>query len=260
MRRRDFIKAVAGSSVAWSLAARAQQPGKVFRIGFLGASRDAPGTAANYKAFSDELREDGFSEGQHLVIEYRWSDDPRGVSVAGAELRRAHLDVIVAQGPEVALKAVIDPSHPIPIVLQAINYDPIARGYVASLARPGGNITGLFYQQAELAAKKVELLTQAVPGRTSLGILWDALVSDEFEAAQRAGNALRLELHALKLENPPYNFTAAFQTIGQSGAQMLLVLSSPLFALHHREIAKLAIDHRLPAMFIFKTYVERFGV
>jgi hypothetical protein len=85
-------------------------------------------------------------------------------------------------------------------------------------------------------------------------------VSDEFEAAQRAGNALRLELHALKLENPPYNFTAAFQTIGQSGAQMLLVLSSPLFALHHREIAKLAIDHRLPAMFIFKTYVERFGV
>ena len=260
MRRREFISLIGGVAAVWPLAARAQQPGKMFRIGFLGVSRDAPGTAANHKAFSDELREKGFSEGQNLVIEYRWSDDPRGVAVAGAELRRAHLDVIVAQGSEVALKAVIDPSRPIPIVLQAINYDPIARGYVASLARPGGNITGLFYQQAEIAAKKVELLTQAVPGRTSLGILWDALVTDEFEAAQHAAKALRLEPHALKLENPPYNFTAAFQTIGQTGAQMLLVLSSPLFALHRREIAKLATDHRLPAMFIFKTYVEAGGL
>jgi ABC-type uncharacterized transport system substrate-binding protein len=260
MRRRNFIAGLASTTAVWPPAARAQQPGKMFRIGFLGVSRDAPGTAANYKAFSDELSKNGFREGQNLVIEYRWSDDPRGISVAGAELRRAHLDLIVAQGPEVALKAVIDPSRPIPIVLQAINYDPIARGYVTSLARPGGNITGLFYQQAELAAKKVELLTQAVPGRTSLGILWDALVTDEFEAAQRAAKALRLELHALKLENPPYNFTAAFQTIGQAGAQMLLILSSPLFALYRREIAKLAIDHRLPAMFIFKTYVEAGGL
>jgi putative ABC transport system substrate-binding protein len=92
MRRREFIKLVGGTAATWPFAARAQQPGKVFRIGFLGVSRDAPGTAANYKAFSDELREKGFSEGQNLVIEYRSSDDPRGVSVAGAELRRAHLD------------------------------------------------------------------------------------------------------------------------------------------------------------------------
>ena len=260
MRRRDFIKGIVGSASAWPLAMRAQQPGKVFRIGFLGVSRDAPGTAANYQAFSDELRENGFSEGQNLIIEYRRSDDPRGVSIAGAELLRAHLDLIVAQGPEVTLKAVIDASRSIPIVLQAINYDPIARGYVAGLARPGGNITGLFYQQAELATKKVELLTQAIPGRTSLGILWDALVTDEFEAAQHAAKALRLELHAFKLENPPYNFTGAFETIGQAGVQMLLVLSSPLFALSRREIAKLAIDHRLPAMFIFKTYVQAGGL
>jgi len=260
MRRRKFITLISGVASGWPFAAWAQQPGKMFRIGFLGVSRDAPGVAANYKAFSDELREKGFSEGHNLVIEYRRSDDPRGVSVAGAELRHAHLDVIVAQGSEVVLKAVLDPSRPIPIVLQAINYDPIAGGYVTSFARPGGDITGLFYQQAEIAAKKVELLTQAVPGRTSLGILWDALVTDEFEAAQRAAEALRLELHALKLENPPYNFTAAFQAIGQTGAQMLLVLSSPLFALHRREIAKLAIDHRLPAMFIFKTYVEAGGL
>src|SRR5215471_20106858 len=79
MRRREFIILFGGAAAAWPLVARAQQPGKVFRIGFLGVSRDAPGTAANYKAFSDELRENGFSEGQNLIIEYRRSDDPRGV-------------------------------------------------------------------------------------------------------------------------------------------------------------------------------------
>jgi putative ABC transport system substrate-binding protein len=259
MRRRDFITFIGGAA-ARPIAARGQQPAKVFRIGFLGVSRDAPGTAASYQVFSDKLRENGFSEGQNLLIEYRRSDDPRGVSVAGAELRGANLDLIIAQGPEVALKAVIDASRSIPIVLQAINYDPIAHGYVASLAHPGGNITGLFYQETELAGKKVELLTQAVPGRHSLGILWDALVTEEFEAAERAAKALRLELHAVKLENPPYNFKAAFQTIDQAGAQMLLILSSPLFSLYRREIATLAIDYRQPAIFIFKSYVEAGGL
>jgi putative tryptophan/tyrosine transport system substrate-binding protein len=121
MKRREFIALFGAAAVALPLVARAQQPGKVFRVGFLGVSRDAPGTAANYQAFSDELRKNGFSEGQNLIVEYRRSDDPRGVSVAGAELLRANLDLIVAQGSEAALKAVTDASRPIPIVLQAIN-------------------------------------------------------------------------------------------------------------------------------------------
>jgi putative tryptophan/tyrosine transport system substrate-binding protein len=260
MRRRDFIKTIGGAAAVWSLAVRAQEPGKIFRIGFLGVSRDTFGTAANYQAFSDELRKNGFNEGQNLVIKYARSDDPRGIAFAGKELLDAQLDLIVVQGPEAALQAVIDASRPIPIVVQAINYDPIKRGYVASLARPGGNITGLFYQQAELAAKKVELLRQVVPERTSLGVLWDALVTEEFEAAERAAKALKLQVHALKLENPPYDFTAAFQTIAQAGAQMLLVLSSPLFAKYRRDIAKFAIEHRLPTMFIFKSYVQAGGL
>jgi putative ABC transport system substrate-binding protein len=173
---------------------------------------------------------------------------------------RLQVDLIVAQGPEVALQAVVGASRSIPIVLQAINYDPIERGYVASLARPGGNITGLFFRQAELAAKKVELLAQAFPERTRLGILWDALTADEFGAAERAAKSLNLELRTLKLETAPYDFAAAFQTIAQGGAQMLLVLSSPFFAEHRRQLAELAIQHRLPSMFIFKSYVEVGGL
>src|SRR5689334_1443745 len=106
---------------------------------------------------------------------------------------RSQLDLIVAQGPEAALQAVVGASHCIPIVLQAINYDPVGRGYIESIGRPGGNITGLFYRQAELAAKKVELLRQAFPERNRLAILWDALVADEFSAAEEAANSLDLQ-------------------------------------------------------------------
>jgi putative ABC transport system substrate-binding protein len=260
MRRRDLIPLLAGAAAMAPLAARAQQAGKVFRIGFLGVSLEAPGTAANYREFLDVLRENGFSEGQNIAVEYRRLDDPRGTLVAGAELTGLQLDLIVAQGPEIALQAVIGASRNTPIVLQAINYDPIEHGYVASLARPGGNITGLYYRQLELAAKKVELLTQAFPERRRLAILWDTLAEEEFSVAERTAKSLGLEVRALKLEQPPYDFGAAFRTIAQGDAQMILVLSSPLFAEHRRQLAELALRHRLPSMFIFKSYVEAGGL
>ena len=261
LTRRYFLSCLGGAAVAWPLPARAQQSAsKAVRIGFLGVSLDAPGTAALYQHFLDELLENGFSEGQNLIVEYRRSDDPRGIFVAAAELMRLQVDLIVAQGPEVALQAVVGASRCIPIVLQAINFDPIERGYVESIARPGGNITGLFYRQAELAAKKVELLTQAFPERTRLAILWDALVAEEFSAAEHAADLAHLQLRALKLENPPYDFAAALRTLVRDGAQMLLVLSSPLFAESRARLANLAIEHRLPSMFIFKSYVEAGGL
>lgn len=187
MQRRDFLKGTAGAAAsAWPLGARAQQTIGVFRIGVLGVSRDAPGMAEGLRDFSNELAKNGFSEGQNLSIEYRRIDDPRGVSVAAAEPLHARLGLIVAQGPEVVLQA-IGASH-----IQAINFDPVARGYVASLARPGGN--RLFYQEADLAAKKVELLARALPERKNLGVLWGALVT--YELARRAAKALRLDFHA----------------------------------------------------------------
>jgi putative ABC transport system substrate-binding protein len=261
MRRREFITLIGVvATAAWSLAARAQERAKVIRIGFLGVSLNAPGTTALFQQFLDELRDNGFTQGQNLVVEHRRLDDSRGIFVAAAELMRLQVDLVVAQGPETALQAVVGASRSIPIVIQAINYDPVERGYVESLARPGGNITGLFYRQAELAAKKVELLTQAFPERTRLGILWDGLVADEFSAAERAAKILNLEVRAFKLENPPYDFATAFRALAQDGTQMLLVLSSPFFSEHRVQLAELAIQHRLPFMFIFKTYVEVGGL
>ena len=258
MRRRSLMLALAGT-VLWAPTAHAQQTEKVFRVGFLGVI-GTPGTDVPYREFLDELRMNGFTEGQNLFVEQRRLDDPRGPLIAGGELARLPLDVIVAQGPELALKAVIGARPTIPIVVQAINYDPIERGYVASLARPGGNITGLFFRQPELAAKKVELLAQAFPERRRLAILWDGQVLDEFDAAEQATKALGLELHALKLENPPYDFDAAFHNLAQGGAQMLLVLSSPFFSQHRRQLAELALANRLPSMFLFKSYVAAGGL
>jgi putative ABC transport system substrate-binding protein len=111
----------------------------------------------------------------------------------------------------------------------AINFDPIARGYVKRLAHPGGNVTGIVSLQTELAAKTSELLTHALPDRTRLSLLWDAISADQFTAAERQAKSQRLEVQSLKLENPPYDFDAAFRSFAKESPQMLLVLSSQYF-------------------------------
>ena len=259
MRRRDFITLV-GAVAAWPLAAHGQQAGKVIRIGFIGASLNSSAMAAQYQAFLTELHELGFSEGRNIVVDYRRLDDPRGPFAVAAELMRLQVDLIVATGPEVALQAVVGASRSIPIVILAVQYDPIERGYVSSLARPGGNITGVFYRQPELAAKQLELLTQTFPEKSRLAVLYDTNSADQLSAAEEAARSMPLELRPLKLEKPPYNFGAAFQTMAQGGAQMVLVLSSPFFVERRPEVAALAIEHRLPTMFVFKSYVEAGGL
>jgi ABC-type uncharacterized transport system substrate-binding protein len=259
MKRREFITLLGGAA-AWPLAARAQQGGKVWRLGILGPSLNVPNLVAYYQAFLAELKALGFEEGKNFTIDYGRVDDPRGTFVAAAELLRSPVDLIWANGPEVALQAVVGASRIIPIVILAVNYDPIERGYVSSLAHPGANITGVFYRQPELAAKQLELLTQAFPNATRLGVVWDALSADQFGAAEQAARAWQLALQPLKLEKPPYDFAAALRTLAEGGAQMVLVLSSPFFSEHRPQIAEAARAHRLPTMFIFRSYLDAGGL
>src|SRR5262249_10142005 len=213
-----------------------------------------------YQAFLTELRESGFGEGQNLTIDYRGLDSPRGPFVVAAELVRSQPDLIVTIGPETSLQAVVGASGFIPVVMLAVNFDPLALGYIPSLARPGGNITGLVFQQLELARKQVELLTQAFPDRTRLAVLFDVQSADQFAAAERAAKELNLQVQALRLENPPYDFDVAFRTGASGGAQMVLVLSSPLFLPHQARIVELANADRLPSMFIVKHWAEAGGL
>jgi putative ABC transport system substrate-binding protein len=256
MRRREFITLLGGAS-AWPLAAQAQQSERKVRIGFLSTARRVE---ENYQTFLARLQELGFNEKQNLIVEYRALDDPRGAFVSAAELMRSQPDLIVVTGPEAALQAVVGASRAIPIVFLAIQYDPVERGYVASLARPGGNITGVFLRQPELAAKQLEILTQAFPERNRLAVLWDASTAEQFSVAEQSARALRVALLSFKLERPPYDFDAAFRRVAVDAAQMVVVLSSPFFTAQRSQIAALAIEHRLPTMFVFRTYVEAGGL
>jgi len=260
MRRRDFIALIGGTVAGWPLSVVAEDADKFMHIGYLGPSLKAPSTAAQYQGFLNRLKQAGFAERQNFAVDYRRVDDPRGPFAVMAEPMRPPPKLIIAHGPEAGLQAVVGASQFIPIVIIAVNYDPIERGYVKSLAQPGGNITGVFYRQLELAVKEVELLAEAFPDRNRLGVLWDAVSADEFQAAVWTARSHSLELQSLELENPPYDFPAAFRDLADRGAQMVLILSSPYFTEHRPQLASLAVEHRLPSMYIFRPYVDVGGL
>jgi putative ABC transport system substrate-binding protein len=262
MKRRQFITLLGGAAVAWPLVARAQQASKAHRIGFLGPDIADPASsmAALYRAFLTQLRALGFNEGQNLVADYGTVDDPRGLSAMVADLLRSRPELIVVSGAESMLQAVVAANSDIPIVLIAVNFDPIARGYIASLARPGGRITGVVFQQLELAQKQVEILTQAFPDRTRLAAMFDAQTADQFSAAEYSAKLLNLQMLPIKLEKPPYDFEAAFRSAALGGAQIIVVLSSPLFVRQQAQIGEMARMHRMPTMFLYRAYVDAGGL
>jgi putative ABC transport system substrate-binding protein len=257
MRRRDFIAGVAGSWAAWPIAVRAQSTTP--RIGYFGADpTSGPLPAAIYQAFMDEIQ---LQAGQNFAVEYRrLEQDEAALSRDVAGLLKLNVDAFFTDGTEPALRAVVNATRTVPVVMIATNFDPFARGYVKSLARPEGNITGVFLRQTELAEKQTELLLDAVPGKQRLGILWDAISADQMAAAERRAKIFGIQVVSLKLEHPPYDFDQAFRTLAENSPQTLLVLSSPFFTVYRSQIADLAISYRLPTMFIFKTYVEAGGL
>jgi len=262
MRRREFIAHVGGAAAAWPLAVKAQQDARIARVGVLGPAIDTvPAVQTAYPFFLAELRKLGFETGRNVLVEYRASgQDLSEATAAVNELAAWKADVIFVLAVEFALKAAVAAPRTMPIVMAAINFDPVAKGYVQSLARPGGNITGLDTRWTELTAKQVEVMQEAFPDRSHLGVMWDALSIEQLRAAEREAKAKGLELHAFKLENPPYDFAPAFHTLAQDGAQMILIGSSPLFSRHSVKIAELAVEHRLPTMFILRYYVEDGGL
>ena len=260
VKRREFITLLGGAA-AWPLAARAQQPTKLAHVGWLAASLDNPVQAVGHEVLLSTLRKLGFTEGYNLVLEHRRTDEGMAKAFAGAnELVAARADVLIADGPEIAMQAATAARPVVPVVMLANNYNPFERGYVKTLAQPGGNVTGLFYRQQELAAKQLELLIEAFPEQRRIAVLWDSISEDTFHSAEKAARSMGLSLNPLKLENPPYDFYATFQILAQGEPKAVLVLSSPLFTPQRIQIAELAIKHRLATMFIFRTYVEAGGL
>jgi putative tryptophan/tyrosine transport system substrate-binding protein len=258
MKRRDFIAGLGGASVAWPLVARAEQVPKLPTIGFLGAG--SPATWSHWTAaFVQRLRELGWNEGLTVAIEYRWAEgrSERFAEIA-SEFVQLKVDVIVTSGG--AVLAVKQSTSVIPIVF-ALATDPVGLGFVASLARPGGNVTGLSSQSADTANKRLELLREVVPGLRRLAIMGNVGYPGavlEMGEVQTTAKTLGLEVILLEIGRAE-DIARTFETL-KSRAEALFVLADPLINANQVRINTLAVDARLPTMSGFRDYVETGGL
>jgi putative ABC transport system substrate-binding protein len=258
MRRREFITLIAGAVAVSPVAAQAQQSSRIARIGNLSTAN--PRSAPFFQSFERRLRDLGHIEGQNIVFEYRNAEgEVDRLPDLAAELVRLDPSIIVTS-TAAATSAVKRATATIPILMVAINYDPIAFGFVDKLARPGGNVTGLFFQHLELLAKRFGLLKEMLPSVGRVAVFSDPFTSDQLEVVQAANRSVGLEVQPLHLQNPPYDFENAFRVAAGSGAEAIMVLESASIFRGRTQIAQLAKDNGLPTSFAFRDYVEVGGL
>ncbi len=242
--RRTLLALAAGTLLVRT--ASAQSPAKRHRVGILGVGAN-PRSAPFYVAFERRLYQLGYVEDENLVIDFLKPDRPDTLTRTARELVRHRPDAILAAGPEASVQALRQTTSTVPIVIVALNYDPVAKGYVASLARPGGNITGIFARTLEISAKQLELLREALPQATRLAMLWEATSADQAESAEAAARLLGVALSKIEL-TPPYDFDRALAKVVRARASGLLVLGSPVIYRERLRISALALKHRLPTI------------
>ena len=252
--------------LAAPVPSHAQQPAKIYRIGGFGSvSPTSPHFDRDWRrAFGGGLRECGYIEGQHFVMEYRWTDVPfKQTPSLAAELVSLKVDLILAVGA-LRVRAAKEATSTIPIVMVYV-LDPVEGGLVASLARPGGNVTGLTLTAGpEIAGKYLELLKEAVPKLSRVAVLWapaefTAAHADHLRGMEAAARGLGLTLQFYDIRDPK-EYEGAFAAMPKARAEALLVSTSPLNYTHARRIADLAAKSRLPAVYAFRESVEAGGL
>ena len=257
MRRREFIAGL-GSAAAWPLAARAQQAGRVWRVGFLAPERP---TDAMLSAFRDGLRERGYVEGQNLSVDFRWPQETfdQNPSVA-AELIRNNVDVLVAWASP-AVIAARRATSTIPIVMTNVG-DPLGSGFVASLARPGGNVTGVSNISRDLTGKLIQHLVEIVPGMNRVGVVYNAsnpVVTVELRETEDAIRALGLQFKIVEASKAE-DFESAFARLSTERVNGVVLLADPSLIVSARRIAEVAQKTRLPTAFQRRENVEAGGL
>jgi putative ABC transport system substrate-binding protein len=256
--RREFIAAVGGAA-ALPLRARAQQPGKVARIGWLDLG-PAPARASRVEALRAGLRDLGWLDGKNIAIEFRWADGIKQLPELAAELVRLNVDLIFATSSTI-VEAASKVTKTIPIVFSN-HADPIGTGHVASLNRPGGNITGLSELATELDVKALEMLKEALPAATQIGVLWNPTTPSQvpgLQAVKAAGEKLGLRLHivpATTLEE----LDRAWTFMAREHVDGVFVVPSPFTLTQRAPLGQLASQYRLPTMFAARENVEAGGL
>ena len=240
MKRREFITLIGGAAAMWPVAARGQQSGTPV-VGYLNPTRPDPTTLAPMDGFREGLSATGFVEGKNLSIEPRWAElHPERLPALARDLVQRRVNVIFAIG-EAALQAVRSATQTVSIVAVDFNSDPVEAGIAASLAHPGGNVTGVFLAFEEVAAKWLELLKEAVPKLSRVAVLWDPSTGlQQKQSVERATGPLKVSLEILEVRSPS-DYDEAFHSASQRSADAVLMLASPLSYAMMQKAAQLSI-------------------
>src|SRR5262245_40676236 len=259
MKKKVTVFTLSALLYALGFSVEAQQPNKGPLIGFLGGNSSSD-LSPRVDGFKQGLRELGYVEGENINIEYRFADGKvERLPDLAAELIRLKLDCIVTAGTP-ATHAAKQATSTIPIVMGNVD-DPIAQGFAISLARPGGNITGMTDIASELAGKRLELLKEAVPKLSRVAVLWtpNPPGSPQWEESRKTGLELGLQIHSMEVRNAT-DLESAFSEAIKARSAGLTVVAAPLLGANQKRIADLAIKHRLPVMWPFRQYVEAGGL
>jgi putative tryptophan/tyrosine transport system substrate-binding protein len=257
VRRREFVSLLGSAAAVWPLAARAQQPKRPRRVGFL---RTEKPPAPWMDAFQKALRELGYEEGKNLLFEYRWAggDDNRLPELA-SDLVRLNVDVIVVSGTP-AILALKKATTTIPTVMAAAG-DPVGTGIVKSLAYPGGNITGMSNMIPDVGGKRLQLLTDLAPTAAHIGIIWNAnnpFTQLAIHESENAARKLNVRLQSMQVRTAA-DFDSTFETGSREQIDSLIVVEDPLTIGHRRQIIDFAAKLRIPAVYGAKTFVDAGG-
>jgi putative ABC transport system substrate-binding protein len=244
--RRQFVAALGGATVAWPLAARAEDAPRV-RVGW---ALGVPEASPQIVAFERRMAELGYVKGQNLAMEYIYTEGrPDRYAEATQELLRRKIDILIAAGTESALKSATAATQTVPIVMTAIDYDPVALGYVTSLARPAGNVTGFFFQQIELTVKRLQIFKDAFPDMRAATVFWDRNSADQLRAASNASAGMALRLEGVEFRDPPYDYERGIDGVSPDARHFLIVLTSGLFIGDRARIAAFALNRGMASMF-----------
>ncbi len=260
MRRREFIRLLGGATVAWPLAARAQQPERVPRIGVLMASAaDDSENQARMAAFLQGLAQLGWTDGRNIRIDTRWATtNPDDLRRHATELAALAPDVLVAASGTTTVAPLLQATRTVPIVFVVV-VDPVGAGFVASLARPGGNATGFTTFEYGMSGKWLELLKQIAPSMTRAAVLRDPAIASgigQFGAVQAVAPSLGVELSPVDVRDAPEIERAVTSFARSSSSGGLIVTPSPLANRHRDLIIMLAARHRLPAVYSDRIFVN----
>jgi putative ABC transport system substrate-binding protein len=261
MRRRECISLLGGAAAVWPRVAHAQPAGKAYRIGYLGMRPPTPETLPVWEAFLQGIREGGYVEGENLIIERRYAEGKaERMATFASEFVRLKVDVIVAQSTPGA-SAAKQATSTIPIVMVVVG-DPIGTGLVASLAHPGGNVTGPSEQAAELGGKQLGLLHEVAPGATRVGVIWHAANAAHLQTLsdiEIAGRALKIEIESLPVRTAE-EVDTAFDAIVRRKATGLIPLESPIVTRQPQRVIEFAARNQLPAVYPRRSYVNEGGL